>query len=113
MNSTSQVKLSPVEGKIRGWKLRQEDTGWGRVLLQSYVPFYWLYYAFSRRTITPWLFACGISFAAAFSIGLVNSDKSGDELDVLGTVAALVAAPFGYKAGTDKARKFAAEKLEQ
>lgn len=113
MNSSPQLKLSPSEGKLRAYNLRQKDTGWGRVIAQSYVPFYALYYAITRRTITPWLFAFGLSLSAAFCVGLVSADRERDELDGLATLASLFVTPFAFKAGTDKAREFAAEKLKQ
>ena len=107
------INATKETGKIAAWKRRQEDTGWGRVLLQSYVPFYWIHYAVSRRTITPWLCGFGISLLASFCIGLTFSDKSEEEIDGLATVAVLMVLPFGTKAGTDRARNFAAEKLAQ
>ena len=111
------INATKDQGKIAAWKRRQEDTGWGRVLLQCYVPCYWIHYAWSRRTITPWLCGVGISFLAsflaAFCIGLTFSDKSEEEIDALATIAGLMVSPFGTKAGTDRARKFAAKKLAQ
>jgi hypothetical protein len=105
--------------KITAWQRRQEDTGWGRVLLQAWLPFYWIYYAVSRRTITPWLHGIGFSFAAALLVGALLDATKPDTREVdqnaepLSSLAALVVAPFGFKIGTDSARQFAKQKLDE
>ena len=42
--------------KSEGFKNRQKDIGWGYAIAHI-VPFVGLYYAITRRTITPLLFA--------------------------------------------------------
>ncbi len=101
------------EGKRNAFELRQKDTGWGRSLAQSYVPFYVIYYAVSRRTITPWLWALLFSIGAGITIGLVLHEKSEKELEQLGQLTGLVVAPFGFKFGTNKAREYARKRLEE
>jgi len=107
------------QSKRTAWELRQKDTGWGRVLLQSWVPFYWIHYALSRRTITPWLHGQGFALAAAVITGAIvgatqpNPQQAEQTAEPLGTLAGLVAAPFGFKIGTDSARQFAKRKLEE
>ena len=104
---------TPTQAQIDGWKARQQDTSWGRVFLQAYLPFYWIVYAINRRTITPWLHCVGFAFAAAVLVGAMNSGKPEDQIEGLGTVAGLAVAPIGYKIGTDSAREFAKKKLEE
>jgi hypothetical protein len=109
----------PNQAKRTAWELRQKDTGWGHVLAQSWVPFYWIYYAFSRRTITPWLQGQGFGLAAAFIAGVIvgatqpNPQQADQTAGSLGRVAFLLAAPLGFKIGTDSAREFAKRKLEE
>ena len=40
--------------KLEGFQKRQKDIGWGYALAHV-MPFVWLYYAITRRTITPLL----------------------------------------------------------
>ncbi|MEY4442816.1 MAG: hypothetical protein RL442_1816 [Pseudomonadota bacterium] len=109
----------PSQAKRTAWELRQKDTGWGHVLAQSWVPFYWIYYAFSRRTITPLLHGKGFGLAAAFIAGVIvgatqpNTQQAEQSAGPLGTLACLLAAPIGFKIGTDSAREFAKQKLEE
>lgn len=104
---------APTQAQIDAWKARQQDTSWGRVLLQAYCPFYWIVYAVNRRTITPWLHGFGFAFAAAMLVSIINTGKTEQQLEGLGTVAGLIVSPIGYKIGTDSAREFAKKKLEE
>jgi hypothetical protein len=110
--NTQQLKLSPEESKRHAWQLRQKDTGWGRAIAQAYIPFYGIYYAFSRRTITPTLYAYGLTFLAAFSVGILNSKATDKQLEAIGTLTGLIVAPAGYRLGTNHAREFAKQKLD-
>jgi hypothetical protein len=100
------------EAKINAWELRQKDTGWGRAIAQGLVPGYWIYYACSRRTVTPVLYGAGLTFLASFVIGIINSEKSEQKIEALGQMSVLVAAPIGFKFGTNQAREFAKKQLE-
>jgi hypothetical protein len=111
--NTNPIQSNINQGKLKAWELRQKDTGWGRVIAQSWVPFYGLYYALSRRTITPWLWSCLISTSAAVSVGLINIQKSSQELDQMGQLTALITAPLGIKIGTNNARNYAKKRLEE
>ena len=110
---TNTVKPPAAEGKQAAWLLRQNDTGWGRVLCQSWIPFYAIYYAFTPRTITPWLWAALITFPVAAVVGAANYDKSKDDLEAMGNLVGVLVSPFGFKLGTDRAREFAKRKLEE
>ena len=104
----------PSQAKRTAWELRQKDTGWGRVLLQSWVPLYWIHYALSRRTITPWLHGKGFAVAASLLTGaIIGTSQPAYQANQLGTLAGLAVAPFGFKIGTDSARQFAKQKLEE
>ena len=111
--TTETTKIALSEGKRNSFELRQKDTGWGRSLAQSYVPFYVIYYAVTRRTITPWLWAMAFAFGAAFTVGAVFNDKSEKELEQLGQLAGIVAGPIGFKFGTNNAREYAKKRLEE
>ena len=49
---TNTQNNTPTTDKIKGWELRQEDTGWGRAFAHV-IPFYPLINACQRDTITP------------------------------------------------------------
>ena len=56
------------EGKRRAFERCQQDTGWGRVFVHI-IPFYDIYYALSRRIITPSIFNFGLSVCSTFLYG--------------------------------------------
>lgn len=98
---------------------RQKDTAWGYALAHD-LPFVGLYYAFTRRTITPLLWSTAYSFAAAFAVGIIagvatmDSGKEPNEpgLEGLGLLAGLIASPFGAKHGINQAREYARRRLD-
>ena len=100
--------------KIEGWSNRQKDTGWGYAFAHL-LPFVWIYYAITRRTITPFLYQICGAFAIGFSIGLVsaivNPNIEEESVESLGTLGALIGSPFLVKKGIDQSRKFAKNKL--
>ncbi len=101
--------------KIDGWFNRQKDIGWGYALAH-WIPFVFIYYAISRRTITPFLFGLlgGISVGLLTSIILNVSNPNISEEDTEGLVslALIVANPFLTKKGIDQSREFAKIKLD-
>ena len=79
--------------KEESWEVRQKDKGWGYAVAHI-IPFVWIYYAASRRTISPALFV----FSGAFIIGLVNPEEK--------------ATPFLAKAGIVKAKNYGDLKIK-
>ena len=103
-----------MTSKKEGWSNRQKDTGWGYAFAHL-LPFVWIYYAITRRTITPFLYQFGGTIAIGFSIGFVSAfiNPSVDDETVgnLGTLGGLIGAPFLVKKGIDQSRIFAKDKL--
>ena len=101
--------------KTEGLSNRQKDTGWGYAFAHL-IPFVWIYYAITRRTITPFLYQLGGAFIIGFSIGavsvIVNPNVEDDTVEGLGALGGLVATPFLTKKGIDQARKFGKKQLE-
>ena len=100
--------------KIEGWNNRQKDKGWGYAFAHL-IPFVWIYYAITRRTITPFLYqTCG-AFVIGFCIGIVsaivNPNVEDETVESLGTLGALIGTPLLVKKGIDKSRLFAKNKL--
>ena len=106
-SNTTDIGLFPT--KEQAFKLRQLDTGWGWSFAHL-LPFMGLYYAYSRRTITPMLsvfagcFMLGIVFGLA---GAINEDNE----DSVSTLAGSAATVPLVKLGQERARKHAAKKL--
>ncbi len=103
-----------MTSKIEGWTNRQKDTAWGYAFAHS-LPLVWIYYAITRRTITPFLYqTCG-AFVIGFTIGMVsgiiNPNIEDKTVERLGTLGALIGSPFLVKKGIDQSRLFAKNKL--
>ena len=101
--------------KLEGFQNRQKDVGWGYAIAHI-VPFVGLYYAITRRTITPFLFAFLGNLAIGFTYGLIvaiifpNYDE--EKLENSATLIGLVTAPILTKKGIEKARKYGKEKID-
>ena len=63
--------------KLEGYQNRQKDVGMGYAIAHI-VPFVWLYYAITRRTITPLMFTflgnIAIGFIYGFIVAIINPD---------------------------------------
>ena len=104
-----------MASKVDGWFNRQKDIGWGYALAH-WLPFVFLYYAITRRTITPFLF----SLLGGFSIDLLTSlvldfskaNITDEETEGFVSLALVIANPFLTKKGIDQSREFAKRKLD-
>ena len=101
--------------KLEGFQNRQKDVGWGYAIAHI-VPFVGLYYAITRRTITPLLFAFlgnfAIGFAYGFIFGIINPNYDEKKLENSATLIGLVTTPILAKKGIEKARKYGKEKID-
>ncbi len=103
-----------MTSKIEGWSNRQKDESWGYAFAHL-LPFVWIFYAITRRTITPFLYQiCGslaIGLGIGFISGMVNPNIEDETVESLGTLGALIGSPLLVKKGIDKSRLFAKNKL--
>ena len=106
-SNTTHTGLFPT--KEQAFKLRQLDTGWGWSFAHL-LPFVGLYYAFSRRTITPALSVFAGCFTIGFVLGLAGAINEENENSASTAIGVLVTAPL-VKLGQESARKHAAKKL--
>ena len=99
------------ESRITGWQMRQRDTGWGRAIAQAWVPLYWIYYAITRKTITPAIYGLGTTFGVALLVGLISPTSNKDALESQAQLLGIAVAPFAFKVGSDRAREYGRLKL--
>ena len=101
--------------KLEGFQNRQKDVGWGYAIAHI-APFVGLYYAITRRTITPLLFIFlgnfVVGFAYGFIVAIINPNYDEKKLEDSATLIWLVAAPIFAKKGIEKARKYGKEKID-
>ena len=101
--------------KTEGFNKRQEDTGWGKAFCHI-IPFYFIYYGITRRTITPMLYAFAGNIALGLCLGffyaLINPNYIEKNLENNARVLGLIATPLLTKRGINQARKYARSKLE-
>ena len=101
--------------KLEGFQNRQKDIGWGYAIAHL-VPFVGLYYAITRRTVTPLLFAflgnLAIGFVYGFIVAIINPNYDQKKLENSATLIGLVTKPILAKKGIEKARKYGKEKID-
>lgn len=113
---TTTTAINATDWKRKTFEDRQRDTGWGWAFAHI-LPIAPIIYAAKRRTITPILYSICGTFGAGFTLGLllalggVETTEQQDE--TMGLLVGLVASPLLAKHGIEKARKFAAAKLEE
>ena len=56
--------------KTEGFNNRQEDTGWGKAFCHI-IPFYFIYYGITRRTLTPMFYAFAGNLVLGFCFGFI------------------------------------------
>ena len=101
--------------KLEWYQNRQKDVGMGYAIAHI-IPFVWLYYAITRRTITPLMFTflgnIAIGFTYGFIVAIINPDYDENKLENSSTLIGLVTAPILAKKGIEKARKYGKEKID-
>ena len=95
------MRVGKSNTKKEGWELRQKDSSWGYALAHI-VPLVWIYYAASRRTITPFVYI----FLGSLIIGYFAPAEVSDAFAILAT-------PFLAKAGITQAKKYGSLKIKE
>ena len=98
--------------KILAFRRRQQDTGWGYALSSAWVPLVQIYYAISRRSVTPIIYGiagttliCLIIGAFINTFGVSGQGPSSEQWKVVFYVTTYVAGPFLYKSGIRQAKR--------
>ena len=99
-SKSSKTYKSIKPGLVEAYKLRQKDNGWGFAVAHL-LPFVGIYYAISRKTITPLAY----DFIPRFILIFLLGDN--------GLTISFFVTPVVVKCGIDTAREFAKKKLKE
>ena len=103
------------EWKVKAFQRRQQDQGWGYAVGQILTPI-GLYYAFTRRTLTPIAYDVTGSLLIGFLVPTAYSyfapTLSIEQITIVSWLASIAATPLLAKTGIDNARDYAKQQLE-
>ena len=115
-NKSTKVSGSIGPGLIRAYKLRQQDNGWGYAFAHL-IPIVPIYYAITRRTITPYLIFFSVSFVSIVFTLMISAALGevvpNNSLTISRRLFMIASTPFITKFGINKARKYAKLRLEK
>ena len=99
------VRMKPEkEAALRN---RLRDKSWGYAIAHL-IPLVWIYYAWTRRTLTPIFWVLGGNIVIGLFIGLGSGNQlTTDELETWSMVVGFVATPLFAKFGIESARIYA------
>ena len=105
--------IHPISApKILAFRKRQQDTSWGYALSSAWVPLVQIYYAISRRSITPIIYGitgtaliCIIIGACMNTFGVSGQGPSSEQWKVVFYLTTYIAGPFLYKSGILQAKR--------
>lgn len=94
--------------KEAAFRNRLKDKSWGYAIAH-YIPLVWIYYAWTRRTLTPTFWLVGGNLVIGFFIGFFFSEQltTDESMETMGTLVAFVTTPFLAKWGIEGARNYA------
>ena len=97
---------------IEAFKRRQQDKSWGYPIAHL-IPFVSIFYAFSRRTITPIIIAIVVNASMGFCVGFLFYLEDDETLTNIVTMLSLITTPLSVKYGISKARNYAKKRLDE
>ena len=101
--------------KVKAFQRRQQDQGWGYAMGQILTPI-GLYYAVTRRTLTPIAYDVTGSLLIGFLVPTAYSyfapALSVEQVTIVSWLASIAATPLLAKTGIDNARDYAKQQLE-
>ncbi len=118
-DNTSNFKSSSSinHSNIKAFRLRLKDTGWGYSFASYLIPFVGIYYAVTRKTITPFVFVVVgelIFFVVLFiagSILMAISEGLGSIFFALGYLISFALGIYLVKLGINQSRIYAKSRL--
>ena len=108
----NETRNTKTRSLTKAFQLRQQDIGWGYALAHI-IPFVGIFYAFSRKTITPFLITIGVNLSAGFLVGILMFQSSEEETNIVATLFSFVTTPVAAKVGITKARTYAKKRLDE
>ena len=97
---------------IEAFKRRQKDKSWGFAIAHL-IPFVSIFYAFSRRTLTPIIIAIAVNASMGFCVGFLFYLEDDETLSNIVTMLSLITTPLSVKYGISKARNYAKKRLDE
>ena len=111
-SETTNKKNTKNSNLIKAFKLRQQDTGWGYAFAHL-IPFVGIFYAFSRKTITPLFIGIGVNLSVRFLVVILMIASGNEESTFSYQISQLVTTPVGVKVGITRARTYAKKRLDE
>ena len=96
----------------KAFQLRQQDIGWGYAMAHL-IPFVGIFYAFSRKTITPLFIGIGVNLSVRFLVVILMIASGKEESTFFYQISQLVTTPIAVKVGITKARTYAKKRLDE
>ena len=111
-SETTNKKNTKNSNLIKAFQLRQQDIGWGYAFAHI-IPFVGIFYAFSRKTITPLFIGIGVNLSVRFLVVILMIASGNEESTFFYQLSQLVTTPVGVKVGITKARTYAKKRLDE
>ena len=96
----------------KAFQLRQQDIGWGYAFAHL-IPFVGIFYAFSRKTITPLFIGIGVNLSIRFLVVILMLASGEEEANFFLRYLTFVTTPVAVKVGITKARTYAKKRLDE
>ena len=111
-SETTNKKNTNNSNLIKAFQLRQQDIGWGYAFAHL-IPFVGIFYAFSRKTITPLFIGIGVNLSVRFLVVILMIASGKEESTFFYQISQLVTTPIAVKVGITKARTYAKKRLDE
>ena len=111
-SETTNKKNTKNSNLIKAFQLRQQDIGWGYAFAHL-IPFVGIFYAFSRKTITPLFIGIGVNLSVRFLVVILMIASGKEESTFFYQISQLVTTPIAVKVGITKARTYAKKRLDE
>ena len=111
-SETTNKKNTKNSNLIKAFQLRQQDIGWGYAFAHL-IPFVGIFYAFSRKTITPLFIGIGVNLSVSFLVVMLMLASGEEEAPFFYRLSQFVTTPLAVKVGITKARTYAKKRLDE
>ena len=111
-SETTIKKNTKNSNLTKAFQLRQQDIGWGYAFAHL-IPFVGIFYAFSRKTITPLFIGIGVNLSVRFLVVILMLASGEEEANFFLRYLTFVTTPVAAKVGIIKARTYAKKRLDE